>query len=170
MADVLRKVRQTIDRYELLAPGETVVVGVSGGPDSLCLLHVLRRLSEYDLKLHVAHLNHMIRGEEADADAAFVAELAKEWGLPATIEAYDVPRLAREKKLALEEAARQARYGFLAQVARRVGARRIAVGHNADDQTETIIMHWLRGAGLAGLRGMLPKADLAALRLEAAPG
>ena len=170
MADVLRKVRQTIDRYELLAPGETVVVGVSGGPDSLCLLHILRRLSgEYDLKLHVAHLNHMIRGEEADADAAFVAELAKEWGLPATIEACDVPCLAREKKLALEEAARQARYGFLAQVARRVGARRIAVGHNADDQTETIIMHWLRGAGLAGLRGMLPKTDLAALRLEAAP-
>jgi len=171
LADVLRKVRQTIDRYELLAPGETVVVGVSGGPDSLCLLHVLRRLSgEYDLKLHVAHLNHMIRGEEADADAAFVAELAKEWGLPATIETYDVPRLAREKKLALEEAARQARYGFLAQTAHQVGARRIAVGHNADDQTETIIMHWLRGAGLAGLRGMLPKTDLAALRLEAAPG
>jgi tRNA(Ile)-lysidine synthase len=169
VVDVLSKVRQTIDRHGLLAGGGMVVVGVSGGPDSLCLLHVLNRLREdYRIELHVAHLDHRIRGLESKEDAAFVARLAEEWGLLATIEARDVPQLARESKLAIEEAARQARYSFLAQVALAVGAKRIAVGHNADDQTETIVMHWLRGAGLAGLRGMLPQADLGEMRLEAA--
>jgi tRNA(Ile)-lysidine synthetase-like protein len=167
--DVLLKVRQIIDRHGLLARGGTVVVGVSGGPDSLCLLHVLHRLREdYGIELHVAHLDHRIRAVESKDDAAFVARLAEEWGLPATIEAHDVPQLARESKLAIEEAARQARYSFLARVAQAVGAHRIAVGHNADDQTETIVMHWLRGAGLAGLRGMLPQTDLGEMRLEAA--
>jgi len=167
--DVLAKVRWTIDQHGLLAGGGTVVVGVSGGPDSLCLLHVLNRLREaYGIALHVAHLDHRIRDVESQEDAAFVARLAAEWGLPATIEARDVPWLARESKLAIEEAARQARYSFLAQVAQAVGAKRIAVGHNADDQTETIVMHWLRGSGLAGLRGMLPLTDLEEMRLEAA--
>jgi len=167
--DVLAKVRQTIVRYGLLAGGGAVVVGVSGGPDSLCLLHVLNRWREvYGIELHVAHLDHRIRGQESTEDAAFVARLAAEWELPAIIEAQDVPKLAREGNLAVEEAARQARYSFLAQAAQRVGARRIAVGHNADDQAETIVMHWLRGAGLAGLRGMLPLTQLSEMRLEAA--
>ncbi len=165
---LVARVRRTIERHRLVIPGETVVVGVSGGPDSLCLLHVLRRLvAEFSLSLHVAHLNHQMRGVEADADAAFVAELATDWGLPATIESADVPALARLYKLAPEEAARRARYDFLAQVAGQVGARAIAVGHNADDQTETVLMHWLRGSGLAGLRGMLPATPLGDLRLPA---
>ncbi|MFB0534125.1 MAG: tRNA lysidine(34) synthetase TilS [Anaerolineae bacterium] len=164
--DVVSTVRHTIDRYGLLLPEETVVIGVSGGPDSLCLLHILNRLrSEYRIELHVAHLNHRMRGSEADADAAFVARLTEEWGLPCTVEAYDVPTLATEKKLSLEEAARRARYAFLAEVAEQVGAKRIAVGHNADDQTESVLMHWLRGAGLAGLRGMLPAISLSDYRL-----
>jgi len=167
--DVLSKVRQSIDQHGLLAGGGTVVVGVSGGPDSLCLLHVLNRLRPtYAIELHVAHLDHRIRGPESKEDAAFVARLAGEWGVSATIEARDVPQLARESQLAIEEAARQARYSFLAQVAQAVGAKRIAVGHNADDQVETIVMHWLRGAGLAGLRGMLPLTELGKMRLEAA--
>lgn len=165
--DVLRNVRQTVERFRLLSPGETVVVGVSGGPDSLCLLHVLTQLKEdYRLTLHVAHLNHLIRGEEAEADAIFVAALAACWNLPATIESRDVAALARERKLSLEEAARQARYAFLAKVAGEIGAESVAVGHNADDQTESVIMHWLRGAGLAGLRGMLPATRMETLRLE----
>jgi tRNA(Ile)-lysidine synthase len=169
VVNVLSKIRRTIDRHGLLAGGGTVVVGVSGGPDSLCLLHVLNRLREdYRIELHVAHLDHRIRGVESQEDAAFMVRLAEEWGLPATVEARDVPQLARESKLAIEEAARQARYSFLAQVALAVGANRIAVGHNADDQTETIVMHWLRGAGLAGLRGMLPQTELGQMRLEAA--
>lgn len=159
--NVVAAVRRTIKRYELLNLGDQLVVGVSGGPDSLCLLHVLLRLQEeWDLQLHVAHLNHRMRGEEAEADAAFVADLAHRWGLPVTVGARDVPALARTHRLSLEEAARQARYTFLAEVAAQVGADKIAVGHNADDQVETVVMHWLRGAGPAGLRGMLPKTVL----------
>jgi tRNA(Ile)-lysidine synthase len=158
---VVARVRRAIERHNLLTAGETVVAGVSGGPDSLCLLHVLRQLaSELSLGLHVAHLNHQMRGEDADADAAFVARLAADWGLRATIEAADVPALARAHKLAPEEAARRARYAFLGRVAGQVGARTIAVAHNADDQTETVLMHWLRGSGLAGLRGMLPATPI----------
>ncbi len=163
---VLEQVRRTIQAYDLLPRGETVVVGVSGGPDSLCLLHCLCRLrADFDLALHVAHLHHGLRGAEADADAEFVRALAAEWGLPCTVERADVPALAREHRLAIEEAARRARYAFLSQVAESAGAQTIAVGHNADDQAETVLMHFLRGSGLAGLRGMLPRTALANLRI-----
>ncbi len=155
--DVLQLVRRTIDKHRMLAPGERLVVGVSGGPDSLCLLHVLLQLApDHDLHLHVAHLDHRLRGSESAADAEFVARIAGEWGLPATIEACDVRAHARRHRLAIEEAARQCRYGFLARVCQETGATKAAVGHNADDQVETVVMHWLRGSGLAGLRGMLP--------------
>ena len=114
--NVVHKVRQFTIAERLIERGETVVVGVSGGPDSLCLLHVLCRLrDELSLTIHVAHLNHLIRGKEAVADARFVARLAEEWELPCTVEERDVPRLARESRLAIEEAARQARYAFLAR-------------------------------------------------------
>ena len=164
--NLLSQVRKTIEEHDLLVAGESVVVGVSGGPDSLCLLHLLRHLSRaYDLTLHVAHLDHGIRGEESRVDAQFVADLARQWELPATVERADVPRLAEEEGLAIEEAARRARYRFLARVAGQVGASRIAVGHNADDQAETVLMHFLRGSGLAGLRGILPLSPLGELRL-----
>lgn len=150
----------------MLAPGDRIVVGVSGGPDSLCLLHVLLRLrQENRLWLHVAHLHHGVRGADADADAEFVASLAAKWELPATICQEDVPALARAHGLAFEEAARRVRYAFLARVAGEVGAHKIAVGHNADDQAETVLMHLLRGAGPAGLRGMLPITPLTDYRM-----
>jgi tRNA(Ile)-lysidine synthase len=130
------------------------------------LLHILQQLTNtLSLHLHIAHLNHCIRGQDADADAAFVAHMAAEWQLPVSVETVDVPALARAQKLALEEAARCARYTFLARVAHGIGACTIALGHNADDQTETVLMHWLRGSGLAGLRGMLPATQLADYRL-----
>ncbi len=155
--DLLSQVRQIISKYEIFNPGDRVVVGVSGGPDSLCLLHLLNRLrEELGIALHVAHLHHALRGEEADEDARFVERLATSWGLPSTVEKRDVPAYAEREKLAIEQAARQVRYTFLAEVAKGVGASSVAVGHNADDQVETIIMHWLRGAGTAGLRGMRP--------------
>ncbi len=173
MTRLLERVSQAIDAHHLLSPGETVVVGVSGGPDSLCLLHLLCRLQAgaedqaeegWNLKLHVAHLHHGLRGAEADADAAFVRELAADWGLPVHVDHANVPALAREHGLAVEEAARRARYAFLARVAAEVGAGAVAVGHNADDQAETVLMHFLRGSGLAGLRGMLPRTPLSDYR------
>ena len=166
MMDLAATVRQFIRRYELFRPDEAVVVGVSGGPDSLCLLHLLHALAgEMALRLHVAHLNHGLRGAEADADAEFVAGFAAGLGLPCTIGRADVQALSASAGLSLEEAARQARYRFLAEVARAAGASTIAVGHNADDQAETVLMHFLRGSGLSGLRGMLPKTPLGEYRL-----
>ncbi len=174
MTRLLDRVSQAIEAHHLLSPGEAVVVGVSGGPDSLCLLHLLCRLGvradgqaeeSWNLKLHVAHLHHGLRGAEADADAAFVRDLAADWVLPVHVERVDVPALAREHGLAVEEAARRARYAFLARVAAEVGARTVAVGHNAEDQAETVLMHFLRGSGLAGLRGMLPRTPLSDYRL-----
>jgi tRNA(Ile)-lysidine synthase len=110
-------------------------------------------------------LHHGLRGPDADADTEFVRALAADWGLPCTVEWADVPALAAEHRLAVEEAARRARYATLSRVAERAGARTIAVGHNADDQAETVLMHWLRGSGLAGLRGMLPLTWLGDYRL-----
>ncbi len=159
--DLLLDVLEYIRRHGLLEPGGGVVVGVSGGPDSVALLDLLARLApEWDLRLQVAHLHHGIRGVEADADADLVVERAEGYGLSWTLERVDLPAIAREKGLALEEAARWVRYNFLARVAQREGARRIAVAHNADDQAETVLMHLLRGAGPGGLRGMLPDSRL----------
>lgn len=158
---MLDAVRKAIGRRRLLQPGDRLAVGVSGGPDSLCLLHLLTRLQpELQLALHVAHLNHGLRGKEAEADAEFVRLQATEWGLPATIAEVHVDAQAAESGMGVEEAARQARYAFLVRVAGEVGAAKIAVGHNADDQAETVLMHLLRGAGLAGLRGMLATQEL----------
>ncbi|MGD8996988.1 MAG: tRNA lysidine(34) synthetase TilS [Anaerolineae bacterium] len=164
--NVLQQVQETVRTHGLLGPGDGVVVGLSGGPDSLCLLHVLRRLcATYHLQLHVAHLNHGTRGEASDADARFARRTAIGWDLPVTVERRDVPRLAADHGLAFEEAARRVRYAFLAQVAESIQAGKIAVGHNADDQAETVLMHFLRGSGLAGLRGMLPLTPISDYRL-----
>jgi tRNA(Ile)-lysidine synthase len=159
--DLLDTVRQTIRAHRMVQPGDTIVVGVSGGPDSLCLSHALRALrDELEIHLHVAHLDHGIRGDESRADADFVEGLALSWDVPVSVEHADVPAYARKHKLALEEAARRERYLFLGRVARAANARSVAVGHNADDQVETILMHWMRGSGLGGLRGMLPVQEL----------
>lgn len=121
-----------------------------------------------ELQLHVAHLEHGLRGEESEADAEFVAETAAAWGLPCTVAHADVRGMAKQRGLSVEEAARQARYAFLGRLAEELGAHVVAVGHNADDQAETVLMHLLRGSGLAGLRGMRPSTRLEGLRLEMA--
>lgn len=165
MSSLVRQVLADIRRLSLFRPGDGVVAGVSGGADSLCLLHVLMRLApEMGLRLHVAHLNHGLRGRESDADAQFVAEFAAAWQLPFLSERIDVGVLAQEQHLSLEEAARQARYSFLWRIAIEAGAGCVAVGHHADDQAETVLMHFLRGSGVAGLRAMLPRMELADLR------
>jgi tRNA(Ile)-lysidine synthase len=143
-----------------------VIVGVSGGPDSLCLLHLLNVLApQHNLRLRVAHLHHGLRGADADADARFVQQTAQAMGLPYDEGRADVRRLADEEGRSLEEAARQARYAFLWDAARSAGAQIVAVGHNAGDQAETVLMHFLRGSGVSGLRGMLPRTCLSDYRL-----
>ena len=135
---------------------ETLVVGVSGGPDSTALLYSLYRLKDqHNLKLHVAHLNHDFRGVEADIDADFVAEMAVNLDLPYTIEKKDPIAYQQERGISsFEQGARELRYAFLADVANKIDARFVAVGHTADDLAETVLLHILRGTGLHGLTGM----------------
>jgi tRNA(Ile)-lysidine synthase len=141
----------------MLKPRDRVVVAVSGGSDSVCLLSVLAELSrEYDLTLHVAHLDHLFRGKESADEALFVADLAEKLGVPATIGKIDVPAFCRERGLSSQEGARTARYGFFSRVVEATGASRIATGHTADDQAETFLMRLLRGAGVSGLSGIPP--------------
>ena len=134
-------------------------MAVSGGPDSVCLLHILANLqAELGIRLHLAHLNHQLRGAESEADASYVSELAHQLGIPATIEQRDVKAYQAQQHLSLEEAAREVRYTFLAQVARSIDADRVAVGHTIDDHIETILMHLIRGTGSRGLRGLQPRS------------
>ncbi len=147
-----------------------IVVGVSGGVDSVCLAHILARVAAArGLTPHIVHVHHGIRGADADEDAAFVRALARDLHIPFTLRRIDIPRIAQRPGVSLEEAARQWRYAILGQEAHRLSARWIAVAHNADDQVETVLMHIVRGAGLAGLRGMRPLTWYGHLRLPLVP-
>jgi tRNA(Ile)-lysidine synthase len=129
---------------------QPVLAGISGGPDSLCLMSVLRKTG---YRVIVAHFNHKLR-PDADADANVVEQTAARLNLVSVIESGDVRAYAEQEKLSVEEAARNLRYRFLMQQAHRFNAQAVAVGHTADDQVETVLMHFIRGAGLAGLKGM----------------
>ncbi len=150
-----QRVLKYIQANRLVLPGQKVLLAVSGGADSVCLLHALCGLqAELEIALHIAHLNHQLRGEESEADADYVADLARKLKIPATIEKRDVTGYQAEHRLSLEEAAREVRYSFLAQTAQTVGAERVATGHTLNDQVETILLHIIRGTGTRGLRGL----------------
>ncbi len=152
---ILDAVLKTLRQQNAFAAGELVIVAVSGGCDSVALLHLLQRMKQcLGIDLHVASLDHRLRAEAGRRDLDFVASLAAGWQLPVTVAEVDVPRLAREWGLGIEAAARRARYAFLAQVAREQGSASVAVGHHALDQAETVLMHIIRGSGSRGLRGM----------------
>jgi len=153
-ADLLERVEETIARERVLRAGDRVVLGVSGGPDSVVLLHVLLRLrSPRRLRLRVVHVNHQLRADSAD-DARHVAQLAAQWKVPVDVVERDVQGECAAQGWSLEEGARRIRYEVLRQVATCHSAQRIAVAHTADDQAETVLMRLLRGAGLTGLSGM----------------
>jgi tRNA(Ile)-lysidine synthase len=143
-----------VARQKLFSKGETVVVAVSGGADSVALLDILTHLQEYRLQLVVAHLNHGLRGAASDGDEAFVSGLAARYGLPFAVRRADIAGLARSSRLSLEDAGRRARYEFLAETAKAHGATSIAVAHHLDDQAETVMIRLLRGAGGSGLSAM----------------
>ena len=139
---------------------QPLVLGVSGGPDSLSLLHALHRLSpDLGLSLHVAHFNHGLRADASDADADFVASQSETLGLPFSTAKEYVRSRAKGHSRSLEEQARDARYDFLARVAAEQNTSDVAVAHTADDQAETVLMHLIRGTGLRGLRGMFPVVE-----------
>jgi len=154
------RVLDFVREHHLVSGQHRLLVAVSGGQDSVCLLHILVRLQvELKVELHVAHLNHQLRGAEAEADSSFVSHLAHQLGIPATIGQCNVKAYQAQQHTSLEEAAREVRYTFLAQVADSIGADRVAVGHTTDDHIETILMHIIRGTGTRGLRGLLPSSQ-----------
>ena len=144
-------------RERLFTPGDRVLVAVSGGPDSVALLHLLMRLApELGLDLGVAHFDHGLRGEDSRGDAGFAADLARRLGLPCHLDRGEVRAAARRDKVSIQMAARKLRLQFFQDICRRHGYAKLALGHTADDQVELFWLRLLRGAGLEGLKGMWP--------------
>lgn len=156
---IIGKFKAAIRKYNLISKKDKIVVGVSGGPDSIALLYLLKSLkSELKLTLIVAHLDHCLR-KDSYKDAGFVEKIAEKLSFPFIAGKINVKELA--KKGSLEEIARNARLGFLFKVAKDFKADKIALGHNFDDQAETVLMRLIRGSGLYGLTGILPKRKIA---------
>jgi tRNA(Ile)-lysidine synthase len=155
---MIKRVHNTIEKYSLLEKGDRVVVALSGGPDSTALLIVLDALSrEMDLELIVAHFNHGLRGRQSNADEKFSRDLAKKMGLPFCCARMD--KKSNKKGISPEDFYRRQRYNFLNKVAQNNRVQKIALGHNLQDQAETVLLNLLRGSGLEGLKGFLPKRD-----------
>ena len=158
--DLSDHVYASINREELLRPGEAVVLGISGGVDSMVLLEMLRRMDKWEL--HLAHFNHCLRGAESAADEAFVQSAAERLGRPFSSARDDVKARAAAQGVSIEMAARELRHAFLAQTAERIGAERIALAHHANDQVETFWLRLLRGDAGPGLAGMRWKRPMTA--------
>jgi len=159
----LKRIQQTIERYGMLAIGDTVIMGVSGGPDSMALLFVLREMQDdYQLSLWASHYNHKLRGKESDQEAEFVKCQAERIGVPLLVEDDDGSLL--KTKGNLEETARKKRYDFFQRNALELNAQKIALGHTATDQAETFFLWLFRGTGTKGLGGIPPVRDSLIIR------
>jgi len=157
------KVRQTIKKYQLIRKGDKILVGVSGGPDSLALLLILNELSKkLGFSLYIAHFDHMLR-KDSPADVKFVKKIAIKLSLPLACGKADVKKLARN--CSTEEAARNARFDFFLKTSKKIKADKLALAHNLEDQAETVLMRILRGTGLYGLSGILPKRSINSLEV-----
>lgn len=155
----LQRTHRYILQHDMIRSGEMVVIGFSGGVDSLALLAALYELHpQLDCQLHIAHLDHQLRSDSA-SDAEFVERCANSLNLPFTIDKIDIPSLIRQQGQSIEATARTARYDFFASVSKEIGATKVALGHQGNDQAETVLMNLIRGAALTGLRGILPIRD-----------
>lgn len=153
------KVIKTIKKYNLINKGDKIVLGVSGGPDSISMLDILNSIKdEIGFEIYVAHINHLIR-EEAIDDEKYVEEYCKKNNIEFFAKRIDVLKIADAQKIGTEEAGRKARYEFFEEIYSKVEANKIAIAHNKNDKAETIIMHLLRGSGLSGLKGIEPIRD-----------
>lgn len=151
------KVRKTIREFNLIEKNDSIVVGVSGGPDSMTLLSILLKLKEeFHLKIYVAHVNHMLR-ENAIKDEEYVKEFCKKNNIEIFIKKANISEIAQKEKIGLEEAGRNIRYNFFEEVLKNTKSNKIAIAHNLNDKAETIIMNTLRGSGVSGLKGIEAK-------------
>ena len=169
-----KKIKEYIEKYNMLNKGDGVVLGLSGGPDSVCLFFVLLALKEeYNLTISAVHINHMIRGKDADEDQEYVESLCKEFNVPLNALRIDIPALVKASGRSIEEEARIARYDAFERAASALEEQgipaKIAVAHNADDNAETVLFHMARGTGLDGVCGISPKRDKIIRPLLAVP-
>lgn len=152
---IFDKVLSTINKHNLIQKGDKIVLGLSGGPDSVCLLHVLNRLKkDFNIEIYAAHLNHQIRGIEAQKDALYVSKLCEDMGIIFFVKSINVPKYCENEGLSLEEGARKLRYEMFYEIKDKIKANKIAIGHNLNDQAETVMMRIMRGTGLKGLKGI----------------
>ncbi len=152
---IFDKVLSTINKHNLIQKGDKIVLGLSGGPDSVCLLHVLNRLKkDFNIEIYAAHLNHQIRGIEAQKDALYVSKLCEDMGIVFFVKSINVPKYCENEGLSLEEGARKLRYEMFYEIKDKIKANKIAIGHNLNDQAETVMMRIMRGTGLKGLKGI----------------
>lgn len=152
---IFEKVLGTINKYNLIQDGDSIVLGLSGGPDSVCLLHILNRLKEkLDIEIYAAHLNHQIRGIEAQKDALYIADLCEKMGVTFFVKSINVPKYCEDNGLSVEEGARKLRYEMFYEIMHKTKSNKIAIGHNLNDQAETVLMRMMRGTGLQGLKGI----------------
>ncbi|MCT4688071.1 tRNA lysidine(34) synthetase TilS [Vallitalea sp.] len=154
------KVLNTIQKFNMIDKGDNIIIGVSGGADSICLLHMLCSLkSKLDIDLHVVHVQHGIRGKDADEDAKFVEKFCDERGIVCHVYYFNVKKLAKEKKMSEEEMGRKVRYQVFSDASKELGGTKIALAHHINDNAETVIMNLLRGTGIKGIGGIRPKRD-----------
>ncbi|PJI08795.1 MULTISPECIES: tRNA lysidine(34) synthetase TilS [Clostridium] len=157
---MIKEVINTIKKNSMIQKKDRIVVAVSGGPDSMCLLHLLYRLREkFDISICAAHVNHCLRGKAADEDEEFVRKFCEKSGIQFYVKRVDVNKIAHEKKISSELAGREARYNFFEEVRKKFKANKIAIAHNANDQAETILMRIIRGTGTEGIKGIRPVRD-----------
>ena len=159
MTNMKEKVIETIKKYNLIESGDKIVLGVSGGPDSISMLNILNEIkNELQFEIYVAHINHMIR-EEAIEDEKYVQNYCARNNIECYIKRIDVQEIANIEKIGTEEAGRKVRYDFFEEVMQNVEANKIGIAHNKNDKIETIIMNLVRGSGLSGLKGIEPMRD-----------
>ena len=160
MQNFIKKVDDYIIKNELIGYGDGIVLGLSRGADSVCLLRVLCLLRDkYKLTIHAVHVNHGIRGNEAKRDEEFSLKLANECGVSCHVVHADIPALAIKWKMTEEEAGRKVRYEEFAKASESLNCKLLAVAHHANDQAETVLFRMCRGTGIKGMCGMLPKRD-----------
>ena len=152
-----QKVKETIKKYNLINSGDRIVLGVSGGPDSIAMLDILRKLrDEIKFEIYVVHINHNIRGKDADEDEEYVKKYCENYNIKCFSKKIDVPTIAQNEKIGTEEAGRKVRYEYFDEILQKTNSNKIGIAHNKNDKVETIIMHLLRGSGVSGLRGIEP--------------
>lgn len=157
---MIEKVINTIKCNNMFEVNDKVVVALSGGPDSICLLHILHTLKdEINISIVAAHVNHCLRGEAADNDEMYVKKICEELGIQCFVKREDVHRISKERGISCEMAGREVRYQFFEEVLHKINGNKIAIAHNANDQAETVLMRILRGTGLEGLVGIRPVRD-----------